>query len=274
MPRSIWKGMISFGMVSIPVNLYAATESKDVAFHQLHKTCNSRIRQKRWCPACDREVSGDEIVRGYEYVKGEYVVVDDEELAALPVPSKHTIELVSFVKADELAPTFHEKSYFLEPDPAGVKPYALLTRALKKKGLTGLASIALRSRERLCALRVEEGALVLDTLFHADEVRDRSRPQVPDVLVSERELDLAYHLIDALAEPFAPEKYQDRYRGALLELIEAKVQGREAVRAPDEPPPTPTDLMDALRASITALRKEKPAEPKTARRPARRKRAA
>src|SRR3954453_19003987 len=203
--RSIWKGVISFGMVSIPVRLYPATENKDVAFHQLHRECNSRLKQRRWCPACDREVPQDEIVRGYEYARGQYVVIADEDLDRLPLPSKHTIQLSAFVAAPEIDPVYHEKSYFLEPDEVELKPYALLLRALEAKDVTALATIAFRSRERLCALRAVDGALMLDTLYYADEVRADRRPALPAVKVSDRELDMAYSLIEALSERFEPE---------------------------------------------------------------------
>src|SRR5262249_33488383 len=156
------------------------------------KKCHSRVRQHLWCPHCEKELSRAEIVRGFEYAKGQYVVVSDKELEDLPVPSKHTIDLTSFVKAEGLEQTFHEKSYFVEPGEGGAKPYALLRKALEKKQLTGVASIALRNRERLCAVRVEEGGLVLDTLFYADELR--KRPSVADVRVTERELGLAFNL--------------------------------------------------------------------------------
>ncbi len=264
--RSIWRGVISFGMVTIPVRLYAATEDKDVSFHQLHQVCSSRIKQRRWCPVCDREVEHDEIVRGYEYGKGQYVVVSDEDLDQLPLPSKHTIDLSAFVSSGDVDPVYHEKSYYLEPEEVGLKPYALLLRALDAKRLTGLANIAFRSRERLCALRPSDGVLMLDTLFYADEVRSDRRPQVPAVKVSDRELELADNLIDALTEPFKPEEYGDRYREALMGLIEQKLQGREVVAAPAiESVGQVTDLMEALRASAEAVRQRKSggAEPPT-----------
>jgi DNA end-binding protein Ku len=275
--RSIWKGVISFGMISIPVRLFPATENKDVSFHQLHKECNSRLKQRRWCPVCDREVEQGEIVRGYEYARGQYVVIADEDLDRLPLPSKHTIQLSAFVAASEIDPVYHEKSYYLEPDEVGLKPYALLLRALEAKGLTALANIAFRSRERLCALRPVDGTLMLDTLFYADEVRSERRPQLPTVKVSERELDMAYALIDVLSEPFKPEEHHDQYREVLMELIQEKLQGQEVVVPPEEPMGQVTDLMAALKASVEAARKRRggagtPAPAKKA--PARRRKSA
>jgi DNA end-binding protein Ku len=258
MARSIWKGVISFGMVSIPVKLYTATESKDVALNMLHEECKSRIKQKRWCPVHDREVGWDEIARGYEYAKDQYVVLTEEDLEKLPVASKHTIQLSAFVDAKDIDPTFHEKSYYLEPDETGVKPYNLLLRALESKGLTAVANIAIRNKERLCALRPSDGSIVLDTLLYADEIRSEDRPRVPEVMVSEPELNMAQALIDMLSQDFKPEQYHDQYREALLAAIEAKLQGEEIVEAPAAPTPKVTDLMAALKASVEAAKKGKP----------------
>jgi DNA end-binding protein Ku len=246
MPRPIWKGLITFGMVSIPVGLYGATESKDISFNQLHTVCNSRIKQKRWCAVCETEVSSDEIVKGYEYAKDQYVIVSDADFETLPVVSKHTIELASFVDAVEIDPVYHEKAYFIEPDQTGVKAYALLLKALESKGLTALAKIA-----------PKEGALVLHTLYFPDEIRVEAAPRLPDVLVSDRELAMAHSLIDLLQEPFTPEKFSDSYRQALLNVIEAKVQGSEAFQAPEPEAPNVTDLMAALKASVEAAQKGK-----------------
>lgn len=257
MPRSIWKGTISFGMISVPVKLYAATESKDVAFNTLHATCNSRIRQKRWCPTCDREVEQEELVRGYQYEKDNYVVLTEEELEKLPVASKHTIDLTGFVKSDEIDPVHYERSYFVEPEPAGLKPYALLMRALDEKDVVAVAKIALRQRESLCVIRPLDGALMLDKLYYPDEVRTKDKPSVPDVLVSKQELNMAYSLIDLLQEPFEPEKYDDAYRSAVLDLIEAKKKGKKVVSAAPSTAKEPTDLMAALKATLEAAQKGK-----------------
>lgn len=256
MPRSIWKGAISFGMISIPVKLYSATESKDAAFNQLHEKDHARIRQKRWCSAEDKEVPADEIVRGFEYEKGQYVILTDEDLEKLPVPSKHTIELSAFVKDDEIDPVYFEKSYYLEPDAAGKKPYALLVRSLAAKKVLAVAKVALRNRERLCVLRPMDNVLVLDTLYYADEVRLQDQPKAPDLLVSKQELAMAHSLIELLQEDFQPEKYQDTYREAVSELVEAKKKGKKVVTPADTPRATkPTDLMAALKASLEAAKK-------------------
>lgn len=257
MPRPIWKGLITFGMVSIPVGLYGATETKDISFNQLHALCNSRIKQKRFCPVCQVDVESDQVVKGYEYAKDQYAILTDEDFDTLPVPSKHAIELSAFIDAVEVDPVYHEKSYFVEPDQTGVKAYALLLKALESKRLTALAKIAIRTKERLCALRPKDGALVLHTLYFPDEIRTEAQPRLPEVLVSDRELAMAHSLIDLLSEPFTPEKYADGYREALLRVIEAKIQGNEAVLAPAAEAPNVTDLMAALKASVEAAQRER-----------------
>jgi DNA end-binding protein Ku len=244
-------------MISIPVKLYGATESKDVAFNTLHEECKSRLRQKRWCPVHDREVSQDEVVRAYEYTKDQYVEVSDEDLEQLPIPSKHTIELSSFVKQSEIDPVYYERSYYLEPEQVGLKPYALLMRALKAKEVSAVAKIALRNKESLCVLRPAGDALVLETLFYPDEIRSLEQAPSPEVLVSQPELAMAFSLIDLLQEPFDASKYQDQYRGALLELIEAKRNGSQVVAPPEAPAMRTADLMAALKASLDAAKKAK-----------------
>jgi DNA end-binding protein Ku len=257
MPRPIWKGAITFGMISIPVKLYGATESKDLAFNTLHAECKSRLRQKRWCPVHDREVAADEVVRAYEYTKDQYVEITDEDLEQLPIPSKHTIELSAFVKQAEIDPVYYERTYYLEPEQVGLKPYALLMRALKAKEVSAIAKIALRNKESLCVLRAAGDALVLETLFYPDEIRAQEQAPTPEVLVSQPELAMAYSLIDLLQEPFDPSKYHDEYRTALLELIEAKRTGAEVVAPPEAPAMRTADLMAALKASLEAARKAK-----------------
>jgi DNA end-binding protein Ku len=258
-PRSIWKGVITFGMVSIPVRLYPATQDRDVSFHLLHASDHSRIKFKRFCAAEDEEVAQEELVKAYEVSKDQYVEITDEDLEQLPLPAKHTIELSAFVKASDIDPIYYEKSYYLEPEETGLKPYALLLKVLDKKSVTGVASIAIRNKASLCALRPLDGTLLLETLHYPDEIREREEG-LPNVLVNDKELAVAATLVDALAEPFEPAKYHDHYREALLELIKSKAEGK-AVVAPEEPAPAGqvTDLMSALRASIEAARKRKPA---------------
>lgn len=259
MPRSIWSGAISFGMVNIPVNLFAATQDKDISFHMLHEECGNRLRQLRWCPYHERAVEWDEVARGYEYAKNEYVVLTDEDFEKLPLPSKHSIELSAFVQLQEIDPVYFEKSYYLEPKQEGAKAYALLIRVLEEKGLAGLAKIAIRNKEQLCALRPQDGTLVLETLYYPDEIRVEKGVEKPEGQVSEREMQMATALVDVLSERFDPSKYHDGYRQALMELIEAKRKGREVV-APPAPAGKVIDLMAALRESVEAARKRRSEE--------------
>jgi DNA end-binding protein Ku len=256
-PRSIWTGVITFGMVSIPVRLFPATQDKDVSFHLLHKPDHSRIKFKRWCVVEDREVDTDELVRAYEVSKDQYVEITDEDLEQLPLPAKHQIELSAFVKAEEIDPTYYEKSYYLEPEETGLKAYALLMKVLEQKRVMGVATIAIRNKESLCALRPTDSSLVLETLHYPDEIRSHEL-SLPEVLVNERELAVAGTLVDALEERFDPAKYHDHYREALLELIASKTQGRQVVVPEGEAAAAPvTDLMAALRASIEAAQRRK-----------------
>ena len=257
MPRSIWKGSISFGMVAIPVNLFTAVQSKSVSFHLLHEKCKTRIHNKHWCAADDCEVDDDEIVRAYEYSRGHYVVMEDSDFQSLPVASKHVIELSAFVQSAQVDPVYYSKSYYLEPTEAGLKPYALLLRALEKKGLIGIAKITLREKEHLCALRPNAGTLFLETLYYPDEIKLSEPIVAAATKVAEKELDTAFTLIDILTEDFKPEQYQDDYRVALMERIEDKVAGKQIEVVPDEEPKSTkvVDLMSALRASVEAVRK-------------------
>ncbi|MGH7525529.1 MAG: Ku protein [Gemmatimonadales bacterium] len=266
MARALWSGSISFGMVSIPVKLYGATENKDIAFHLVHATCGTRLKQVRWCPTDEVEVPWSETVRGYEYTKDQFVTLTEEDFERLPLPSKHTIELSAFVKAEEIDPVFFERSYFLAPGERAEKAYALLLRALEKKELTALATITIRKKEQLCALRPMDGGLMLETLYYPDEVRERPEMDLEGTRLSERELEMAFALIELLQKPFEPGEYRDHYREALGELIEAKLEGRRVSKTPPTRDTKVIDLADALRRSVEAARKT--GKPKTsARRP-------
>jgi len=270
MARAIWSGSISFGMVSIPVKLYGATESKDISFHLLHATCGTRLKQMRWCPTDEVEVPWNETVRGYEYAKGEYVKLTPEDFEQLPLPSRHIIDLSAFVEESEIDPVYYERSYYLAPDERAEKPYALLMKAMEKKGLTALATITIRNKEQLCAIRPKAGTIMLETLYYPDEVR-ATEVDTGGAKVTDRELDMANTLIDLLRKPFEPEEYHDHYREALSQLIEAKLEGRDVVKAPAARETKVIDLADALRKSVEAARKggkAKPAAKSATRRPA------
>ena len=278
MARAIWSGSISFGMVSIPVKLFGATESKDISFNLLHATCGTRLQQRRWCPTDEVDVPWNETARGYEYAKGQYVDLTDEDFEQLPLPSKHTIDLSAFVEEKEIDPVFYERSYYLEPTDRGEKAYALLLKALEKRGLTALATITIRKKEQLCALRSHEGTIMLETLYYPDEIRQERGIDLGGVKITDRELEMAFTLIDIFRKPFDPTEYHDHYREALAELIEAKLEGKQVVTAPPAKETRVIDLADALKRSVEAAKKEvaKPKPPARARgrasRPARRTR--
>ena len=277
MARAIWSGSISFGMVSIPVKLFGATESKDISFNLLHATCGTRLQQRRWCPTDEVDVPWNETARGYEYAKGQYVKLTEEDFERLPLPSKHTIDLSAFVDEKEIDPVYYERSYYLEPGDRAEKPYALLLKALEKKGLTAIATITIRKKEQLCAIRAHEGTIMLETLYYPDEIRLERGMDLTSVKVSDRELEMAFTLIDIFRKPFEPSEYHDHYREALAELIEAKLEGKQVVKAPAARETRVLDLADALKRSVEAAKKEaaKPKPPARARRasrPARRTR--
>lgn len=259
--HTIWKGTISFGLVNIPVKLHAATEDKDVKLRQLHKECNSPINYKKVCPVCNREVKSEEIVKAFEYAKNKFVVLDEEDLETLKKENEEkSVEILEFVKLEEIDPIYFEKSYFLSPDTGGMKAYALLREALKESGKIGVAKIMIRSKEQLAVVRVYEDTLLMETIFYPDEVRNaKDVPNIPNAeKVVQKELDMALMLIDQLTVKFEPEKYHDEYRTALLELIEQKKAG-EMVTAKEKKqaiPPDMTDLMSALEASLKKAEKK------------------
>ncbi|HWH29616.1 MAG TPA: Ku protein, partial [Mycobacteriales bacterium] len=256
--RSIWKGAISFGLVTIPVKLYSATEAKDVAFHQVRRTDGSRIRYKRVAQADGEEVAYGDIAKGYELPSGETVVLTDEDFSDLPLTTSRAIDVLQFVPLEQVDPIYFEKSYYLEPDKTGSKPYVLLREALEQSGKVALVKIALRNRESLATLRVRDGVFVLETMLWPDEVRTPDFGFLDeDVEVRPQELAMATSLIDTLSGDFDPTQYHDEYREALQAVIEAKVEGREVVQPAEAQPTTGTvvDLMAALRASVEAAKK-------------------
>ena len=255
--RSIWKGAISFGLVTIPVKLYSATEQKDVSFHQVRRSDGSRIRYKRVAQADGEEVPYGEIAKGYELANGETVVLTDEDFADLPLSTSRAIDVLQFVPLDQVDPIFFEKTYYLEPDKTGTKPYVLLRDALDQSGKIAIVKVALRNRESLATLRVRDGVFVLETMLWPDEIRTPDFGFLDeDVEVRPQELAMAGSLIDTLSGDFDPGEYKDSYREALQEVIEAKIAGH-AVKQPDQAQPTSStvvDLMAALRASVEAAK--------------------
>ncbi|MGG0716889.1 Ku protein [Robertmurraya massiliosenegalensis] len=252
--HTIWKGSISFGLVNIPIKLHAATEDKDIKLRNLHKECHSPIKYEKICPVCEVEIKNEDIVKAYEYTKGKFVVLDDEELESLKKEKEDkAVEIIDFIKMEQIDPIFYNRSYFMSPSEGGGKAYSLLRKALEESEKVGLAKIIIRSKEQLAVIRVYENTLVMETLHFPDEVRSAGDvPNVPmEEKVTDKELSTAILLIDQLTNDFEPEKYTDDYRKALLELIESKRTGKEIV-TPNEKEKTSnvTDLMAALQASI------------------------
>jgi DNA end-binding protein Ku len=268
--RAIWKGAVSFGLVSIPVKLYTATEEKDVSFHQVHRDDGGRIRYKRVCQIDGEEVAYSDIAKGYELPSGETVVITDEDLADLPLSTSRVVDVLSFVPLEQVDPIYFAKSYYLEPDKTATKPYVLLRDALEQADSVALVKVAIRTKETLATLRVREGVLVLETMVWPDEVREPDFAFLDDdVQVRPQELAMAQSLIESMSADFDPGQYHDDYREALQQVIEAKVEGREVVEQPVEEEQTGSvvDLMAALRASVAAAKKgrgeeeEAPAKP-------------
>ena len=259
----MWRGAISFGMVAIPVRMYLATESKSVSFRLLCPNDMTPIRNKRWCTVEDREIGWNEVVRGYEVGKDEYVVINDDDLDELPLNTTHAIDIVEFCPDSEIEAGLYIKSaYYLEPEPVGNKPYALLRSALEKTGKVAIGKLALRDREHLCRIALHDRGILLNTLHWPDEIRSTAELSIPEgsADVQKRELDMAVMLVENLSAHFDPERHHDEYREALVKVVEAKLEDRPVERIEAPEPAKVTDLMAALKASIEAAQGRRPAE--------------
>jgi DNA end-binding protein Ku len=260
---------MSFGMVAIPVRLYLATESTSkVSFNLLCPEHKVRIKNKRWCPEGDHEVQWGDVVRGYEYEKGSYVELDDADLEKLPLRSSKAIDIAGFIEDKELpGELYYQSAYYLEPEKSAAKPYALLKKTLEKTERVAIAKFALRDRERLVSVRSHDGALVMNTLHWPDEIRSTEELDLPeDVKVSPAEAKMAENLVGMMAMKFEPEEFKDEYKKALMEVVEAKVEKRQVIEAPEpEAETTVVDLMSALKASVEKAKKGEVARGRTAR---------
>jgi DNA end-binding protein Ku len=263
----MWKGAISFGLVTIPVSVYPATEEKTLRFNQLHDEDGGRIRMKRTCSVDGEEVSFEHIVKGYEYEKDKYVILTDEDFDAVPVESSRSIDIVQFVHLEQIDPMMFKKSYYLAPEETGAKAYALLREAMSKDAKVGIAKVSFRDKEHLAALRFRDDAFVLETMYWPDEIREVDFGGVDvDLKVRDQELQMARQLIENLTGEWNPEEFTDEYREALLRIVEAKINGEEIEVVAPEPTAKVVDLMEALKASVAAAKKtaDEPA-PKPAR---------
>ncbi len=268
MARSMWRGAIQFGLVTIPVKLYLATESSyTVRFHMLHATDNARIQMKIWCPEDEEIISRSDTVKGYEYAPDQYVVITDEDLEKVPLKTVRTIEIEQFVpraEAEGDQTQFVKQAYYIEPDRIGRKAFYLLREVLQDRGLTAIAKVVIRDREALCALDPFQNTMLLSTLHWPDEIRDTKDLDLPDELPEFKpaEKKMAEQLVAAMTGEFDPSQYKDEYREALMQVIEAKIEGRETV-APEEPEEETNlvDLMAALQASVDQARKARGGQP-------------
>jgi DNA end-binding protein Ku len=259
MPRAIWSGAISFGLVNVPIKLYSATSPKTVRFHQLHARDGVRIQQKRVCPADGEEVPYEEIVKGFEIAPERYVIVRQEELDALDPRHTKTIDIESFVELADIDPVFYDNAYHVAPATGGAKPYALLLSAMEEAGKVAIGRFVLRTRQQICALRPADGVLMLSTMLFGDEVNPPDRLDelegLADVEATRAEVAMAEQLIESLSVPFDPTAYRDEYRERVLDLIDRKAAGEEVAVQPAAATPAPVpDLMAALEASVAAVR--------------------
>src|SRR5499425_2432591 len=251
MASTVWKGYLTFGLLSLPVKLYSAARAETVSFNQLHKTDNSRVKQVLYCQVEDKPITRADIVKGYEYEKDKYVVVEDEEIKKVAPKTAKTMEVLEFVKAAEVDPIYLESSYYLAPDEAGEKPYALLFESLRQSGCVGVAKIAMHNREHIVILRPGSKGILLHTMYYPDEIRQVEEFRTDTSLVKDNELKMAKMLIESLLAAFEPDKYKDGYRENLMKMIQDKVEGKEVVAtAPSVHKAPVIDILEALKMSL------------------------
>lgn len=258
--RSMWKGSISFGLVNIPVSLYKATDDHKTSFRSLHEECKHPIQYRKWCPVCNREVEQKEIIRGYEYAKGNYIIITDDDIKDLPLPTLRTIEILHFTDQDSIDPIYYEKTYYLGPGEYGGKPYKLLYQAMNETGKIAVAKVAFRTSEHLSVIRLHKDCLVLNIIHYPDEIRSVEGVPGIDAIagteVTDNELLMATRLIEEISESFRND-YQSNYEEALKELIESKIQNKEVEEPEAERASNVVDLMEALQQSLKQGPKKK-----------------
>ena len=255
MASSVWKGHLTFGLVSFPIRLFSAARSETISFNMLHKDDHSRIKQITYCQLEDKPIPRSETVKGYEYEKDHYVVIDDEDIRKVAPRTAKVMEILEFVKADQVDPIYLESSYYVAPDEGGEKAYALLFTALKDSGYYGVAKVAMHNREHIIVLRPGAKGILSHTMYFQDEIRQVEEFRTDTSLVKEKELAMAKMLISSLEENFEPQKYHDSYRENLKEMIEDKIEGRNVVETPSEHFAPVIDIMEALKKSLAEKRK-------------------
>jgi DNA end-binding protein Ku len=250
MATSVWKGHLTFGLISIPVHMSAAARGERISFNQLHKVCHSRLKQPLFCPVCNRNVERSEIVKGYEYEKDQYVLFSEEELDKIEPPSARVMEILEFVKLDEMDPLYFDSSYYIAPEEGGVKAYQLLMKAMQESGYGAIAKLTMHQREQIVIIRPGSKGMTLHTMFYLNEIRNADVVPTDKVEIKEQEKKLAEQLIQSLAAPFQPEKYRDEYQENVKGMIAAKLKGQEVAEAPQPHMAPVIDLMEALKKSL------------------------
>jgi DNA end-binding protein Ku len=246
-----WKGSLSFGLVSIPIQLSPAARTERISFNQLHKVCHSRLKQPLFCPTCNRNVERNEIEKGYEYEKDQYLLFNEDELDKIEPESARVMEILEFVKVDEIDPLYFDASYYATPEPAGAKGYRLLLDAMNKSGYAGIAKVTMHNREYIVIIRPRKSGLTVHTMFYANEIRQPADAGADKFEIKEQERSLASQLIETLAGTFQPEKYHDTYQEGLRTLIEAKAKDQDVIATVPAVQAAPVDLMAALKQSLT-----------------------
>jgi DNA end-binding protein Ku len=250
MATTVWKGHLTFGLISMPIRMFAAARGERVSFNQLHKVCHSRLKQPLFCPVCNRNVERSEIVKGYEHEKDQYVLFSEEELDKIEPPSAHVMEILEFVKLDEMDPLYFDSSYYLSPEEAGVKAYKLLIDAMKESGYGAIAKLTMHQREHIVIIRPGSKGMTLHTMFYSNEIRAAEAVPTDKVEVKDQEKKLALQLINSLAAPFEPQKYRDEYSENVRGMIDAKLKGQEVTEVAQPHLAPVIDLMEALKKSL------------------------
>jgi DNA end-binding protein Ku len=251
--RPTWKGFLKLSLVNVPIRMYPAARSQSLSFNQIHKVCNSRIKYDKRCPTCDRSVSSDEILKGYQYAKEQYVIMDEEDFSKVRLESTKSINIVQFVERDEVDPIYYHGSHYIVPDgPVGIESFATILKAAEEKKRIALARVVMNGKEQVVSIRPRDKAFVMSALYYADEVRALSGIEELEVEpeVNPEELALASQLIDSITKPFDPEAFEDNYRNELLKIIKAKAEGKEIVAPPEVETGKVINLMEALKSSL------------------------
>ena len=256
--RAMWRGSISFGLINVPVKMYASKENRSISFRQIHRECGTPIRYEKVCPTCNRKVEENEIGKGYEFEKGKYVIIEDSDLEKIPDKTTRTIDIIDFVNLREIDPIYYDNSYFLGPEETGQKAYVLLRKAMEEGGKIAIAKVVIRSKQNLACIRpYGEKHIVMETMLYPDEVRNvEDIPLSPKAEPNEAEVKMALQLVNSLSTDFNPQKYTDDYRSALLDIIQAKIEGQE-ISTPTPREDKVVDLMEALKASLAQAEKQK-----------------